>query len=90
MAYRNLFCWKNQQKWEYKEETSREHKQRVTQKEEIAFPILFRKRYFFRKDVTKKKKVKEKKRATQLSLNMQSGSSQSLVQRQINMKKVPN
>ena len=37
-----------------------------------------------------KKESKGEKRATQISLNMQSGSSQSFVQRQINMKKVPN
>ena len=37
-----------------------------------------------------KKKVKEKRRASHVSLNMQSGSSQSIVQRQINMKKVHN
>ena len=86
MACRNLFCcWKNQQKWEYKEETSREHKQRVTQKEEIAFPISFRKRYVLEK-MLQKKESKGEKRATQISLNMQSGSSQSFVQRQINMK----
>ena len=90
MTCRNLFCcWKNQQKWEYKEETSREHKQRVTQKEEIAFPISFRKRYVL-ENMLQKKESKGEKRATQISLNMQSGSSQSFVQRQINMKKVPN
>ena len=57
MAYRNLFCcWKNQQKWEHKEETSREHKQRDTQKEEIAFTTSFRKRYVLEKMLQKKRK----------------------------------
>ena len=77
------------QKKNYKEETSREHKQRVTQKEEIAFTTSFRKRYVLEK-MLQKKKVKEKRRASHVSLNMQSGSLQSIVQRQINMKKVPN
>ena len=65
MAYRNLFCcWKNQQKWEHKEETSREHKQRDTQKEEIAFPTSFRKRYVLEKMLQKKESKGEKKGIT--------------------------
>ena len=71
----NLFCFWNQRKWESKEGiwTNREHKQRFFdhKKGDVVFPFFSKKRECFSmlksrqlkgKDVTKKKKVVEKRR----------------------------